>query len=367
MDASSKLSLVDPFSLLLILLISIGSVQSLCCFDRIFSFGDSNTDAGNFCPKQGTSCFVLPYGETYFHKPNDRWCDGRLIVDFIAQAYELPLLPPSKAGNTPEYFQHGANFAVAASTALNHSAYLSLTGFSLSGEDNSLGIQVQSLKNLLPIISQGSNITDVMKSSLFLVGEIGGVDYIFGGLLQNKTVEEMKTWVPNVIAAISSALNDLINHGATTLVVPGNYAFGCAPWFMSVLKSDNNSDYDNLGCIKKANEISVYHNTMLMEELAKQRLLHPLTKIVYADYYGAQSQLFLNAKTLGFSAPLSACCGAPGQPYNFSTRIPCGAKGSQSCPDPAKYISWDGDHLTEAANNIIANEILYGPYTFPPL
>lgn len=45
-----------------------------------------------------------------------------------------------------------------------------------------------------------------MTSSLFVVGEIGGVDYI-GGLSNNRSVEEMRSWVPSVVAAISSAVN----------------------------------------------------------------------------------------------------------------------------------------------------------------
>jgi lysophospholipase L1-like esterase len=69
---------------------------------------------------------------------------------------------------------------------------------------------------------------------------------------------------------------------------------------------------------------------------------------------------------VGFSAPLFACCGAPGQPYNYSNNVLCGATGSQVL-DPAKYISWDGDHLTEAANKLIAEEILSGAYASPPL
>ncbi|XP_078170532.1 GDSL esterase/lipase At1g28580-like [Carex rostrata] len=363
---SFKLSPVVLIFLFLILLISTDAVKSLCCFDRIFIFGDSMTDTGNGCPMQGGSCQPPPYGETYFHKPNGRWCDGRLIVDFIAEAYGLQLPPPSMAGNTPEYFQHGASFAVAGSMALNNSAYKSVTGLNRPGEDHSLGIQLQSLKDLLPIIAQGSNTSAVMTSSLFVVGEIGGVDYI-GGLVNNISVEEMRSWVPSVVAAISSAVNDLISQGATTLIVPGNYAVGCAPWFLAQFQSNNTEDYDIFKCIKRVNELSVYHNTLLMEELTKQRLLHPLTKIVYADYYGAQSQLFLNAKALGFTDPLYACCGAPGEPYNWSVNIQCGSQRSQSCPDPAKYISWDGNHLTEAANHKIANEILYGPYAFPPL
>lgn len=46
----------------------------------------------------------------------------------------------------------------------------------------------------------------VMARSLFVVGEIGGVDYI-GGLVNKKPLEEMKTWVPHVVASIISAVN----------------------------------------------------------------------------------------------------------------------------------------------------------------
>lgn len=83
------------------------------------------------------------------------------------------------------------------------------------------------------------------------------------------------------------------------MIVPGNYAFGCAPWFLTLFQSNNVDDYDSTGCIRRINELSVYHNAVLITELAKLRLLYPHTKIVYADYYGAHTQLILNAKTLG--------------------------------------------------------------------
>ncbi|KAJ4758241.1 GDSL esterase/lipase [Rhynchospora pubera] len=354
------------FSLFGALLISIDTVQSLSSFDRVFSFGDSMADTGNACRSMGAqNCPAMkaPYGETYFHQPNGRWSDGRVVADFIAQAYGLAPMPPSMGGNTPEYFQNGASFAVAAARALNNSAYKTVTGMDPPDQnDFSLGTQFRSFKDLLPTISQGSSVDCVMSSSLFIVGEIGGVEYLFG-FSKNKSVAEMKSWVPYIVAAISSAVNDLINLGATTLIVPGNYAVGCAPGYMTIFQSDNPADYDILtGCLKRLNKFTVYHNTMLMKELVKLRLLHPLANIIYADYYGAQSQLYLNK--LDFPAPLYACCGGPG-PYNSS--LQCGVQGSQTCPNPENYISWDGGHLTEAANNAIANGILYGPFAFPPL
>jgi hypothetical protein len=80
-----------------------------------------------------------------------------LIHANAAQAYGLPLPPPSTAGNTQKYFQHGAAFAVAAAPALNYSAYKQVTGLNPPGDDHSLSIQLQSFKDLLPVISQGSS------------------------------------------------------------------------------------------------------------------------------------------------------------------------------------------------------------------
>lgn len=80
------------------------------------------------------------------------------------------------AGNTPEYFQHGASFASAAWTALNNSAYKRVTGLNSTGKDHSLDIQLQSLKDLLPIIAQGSSkhilpITSLIWNRVYLILE----------------------------------------------------------------------------------------------------------------------------------------------------------------------------------------------------
>jgi hypothetical protein len=55
-----------------------------------------------------------------------------------------------------------------------------------------------------------SGVKAVMASSLFVVGEIGGVDYIVG-LTKKKSMEEMRLWVPNVVDAIISAINVKFN------------------------------------------------------------------------------------------------------------------------------------------------------------
>ncbi|KAJ4794666.1 GDSL esterase/lipase [Rhynchospora pubera] len=92
-------------------------------FTSIFSFGNSYTDTGNYQILAARAGLLnssvefppYPYGITFFGQPAGRFCDGRLIIDFITEVYSLPFLQPSKAQNAS--FTHGANFAVAAASA----------------------------------------------------------------------------------------------------------------------------------------------------------------------------------------------------------------------------------------------------------
>ena len=66
----------------------------LCgCYKRIFSFGDSIIDTGNFVHMSGNGSSrykELPYGMTFFGRPTGRSSDGRLIIDFIGKQARSP-------------------------------------------------------------------------------------------------------------------------------------------------------------------------------------------------------------------------------------------------------------------------------------
>jgi hypothetical protein len=57
-------------------------------FPAIFNFGDSNSDTGGLA-----AGFAFPVGppngQTYFLKPSGRFSDGRLIIDFLSNVYNL--------------------------------------------------------------------------------------------------------------------------------------------------------------------------------------------------------------------------------------------------------------------------------------
>ncbi|KAK6154491.1 hypothetical protein DH2020_008739 [Rehmannia glutinosa] len=100
--------------------LSNGHPFKICKFDRIYQLGDSISDTGNLIrevPIGASTAFArLPYGESFFKNATGRCSNGLLMIDFIAMAAGLPLLPPYKDINGD--FRHGVNFAVAGSTAL---------------------------------------------------------------------------------------------------------------------------------------------------------------------------------------------------------------------------------------------------------
>ncbi|XP_044947846.1 GDSL esterase/lipase ACHE-like [Hordeum vulgare subsp. vulgare] len=48
----------------------------------VFNFGDSNSDTSDMAATKAWR-IAPPEGRALFHRPTDRFCDGRLIIDFL--------------------------------------------------------------------------------------------------------------------------------------------------------------------------------------------------------------------------------------------------------------------------------------------
>nr|DAD19371.1 TPA_asm: hypothetical protein HUJ06_020834 [Nelumbo nucifera] len=53
-------------------------------YPAVFNFGDSNSDTGGLIAAGIGDRLEPPNGQTYFLKPSGRFCDGRLIIDFLS-------------------------------------------------------------------------------------------------------------------------------------------------------------------------------------------------------------------------------------------------------------------------------------------
>lgn len=70
--------------------VAIDDGSKKCDFSAIFNFGDSNSDTGGLSAAFGQP--GPPFGESFFHHPVGRYCDGRLIIDFIGTIYILSFI-----------------------------------------------------------------------------------------------------------------------------------------------------------------------------------------------------------------------------------------------------------------------------------
>ena len=61
-----------------------GSASSDFNYPAAFNFGDSNSDTGGRIAA-GFEPMPPPYGSTFFGGPAGRFCDGRLILDFLSK------------------------------------------------------------------------------------------------------------------------------------------------------------------------------------------------------------------------------------------------------------------------------------------
>ncbi|CAO2209431.1 unnamed protein product [Urochloa humidicola] len=203
-------------------------------YTSIFSFGDSYIDTGNivilYDGLTGTPGVLIarpPYGMTFFGRPNGRASDGRLAIDFIAEALGLPLLPPSLASN--QSFRRGANFAVGGATALDREFFVDEGFKAVSPFNISLSVQLGWFDALKPsFCGSPQECKEYFAEALFIVGELGWNDYGIM-LLAGKSVDEVGSHVTEIIGNICAATERLMERGAKTVVVSADGVRGGEP------------------------------------------------------------------------------------------------------------------------------------------
>ncbi|GFP85050.1 GDSL esterase/lipase at3g48460 [Phtheirospermum japonicum] len=364
--ASTNISLT--ISLVLILLSS--ASPALCSagpspFKKLYAFGDSYTDTGNTMTSTGPTAFNYvsnpPYGVTFFHHPTNRYSDGRIVVDFVAEALSLPYLPPYR--NPKANQSHGLSFAVGGATAIRHGFFLK-NNITFNLVRQSLQTQLVWFNNIME--SKGckdskttpSECKAVLGDSLIWLGEIGANDYTcsLGSSLSSQVIQDL------AINSVAGFLQVLLSKGAKYIIVQGLPPTGCAPYSFSLASPD---DRDEMGCVASMNRIALAHNAALQARLSTIKSQNPQSVIVYADYYNSHLTLLQNPTKYGFKQSYRACCGYGGGPYNFDVFNPCGSASSTSCADPGEYVNWDGAHFTEAAYKVITDSFLKGKFCSP--
>ncbi|KAM6589399.1 hypothetical protein CsatA_012004 [Cannabis sativa] len=352
------------------------TTTSPCKFPAIFNFGDSNSDTGGLSAVYGQ--VPLPHGETFFHRPAGRYCDGRLVIDFIAESFGLPYLS-AYLDSIGSNFSHGVNFATAGSTVRPQNTTFRQTGYSPISLDvqyneyydfhtrsQTFRAKDEVFKKLLPK-------AEVFSDALYTI-DIGQNDLTAGYFL-NMTSSEVKAYVPDVLDQFKKIVENIYSQGGRYFWIHNTGPFGCLPYVLERLPYKV-SEIDKAGCASPYNEVAKFFNQALKEVVIQLRKDLPLAAITYVDVYSAKYSIISDPKKYGFKQPLVACCGHGGK-FNYDKNIGCGwgkiiVKGKEillgkSCEDPSVWVNWDGIHFTEAANKWVYDQIVNGAFSDPPI
>lgn len=358
--------------ILTLLLISSSIANSIeFNYPAVFNFGDSNSDTGGLVAGIGDG-LDPPNGQTYFHRPSGRFCDGRLIVDFLMDAMDLPFLNPYLDSLGTPSFRQGCNFATAGCTILPATPS-SVSPFSF-------GIQVaQFLRfkaRVLELLAQGKKLQKYLPTEDYFVKglytfDIGQND--LAGGFYSKSLDQVLASIPTILMEFETGIKKLYDQGARNFWIHNTGPLGCLAQNVAKFGKDS-SKLDELGCVNPHNQAAKLFNLQLHALCKKLQGQFSDANVTYVDIFRIKSDLIANYSRYGFEEPIMACCGYGGAPLNYDSRIACGqtkvingtSVTAKGCSDSSEYVNWDGIHYTDAANQYVSSQILTGKYSDPP-
>ncbi|KAK3412227.1 hypothetical protein EUGRSUZ_I01017 [Eucalyptus grandis] len=322
-----------------------------------FIFGDSLVDAGNNNYLQTLSKANIPPNGIDFRasggNPTGRFTNGRTIGDIVGEElgqpnYAVPFLSPNSTGKA---ILSGVNYASGGGGILNATGRIFVNRLSLDIQVDYFNITRKQLDSLLGP-SQAKDY--LMKKSIFSI-TIGSNDFLNNYLLPVLSIGARASQTPDAF------IDDMINHLRNQLTrlyqldarkfVLGNVGpIGCIPYQKTInqLSSDQ--------CVDLANQLARQYNSRLQDLLTELNENLPGATFVHANVYDLVMELITNYDNYSFTTATTACCGNGGQ---FAGIVPCGPVSSL-CSDRSTHVFWDPYHPSEAANLILAKQLVDG-------
>ncbi|KAL0424251.1 UNVERIFIED_CONTAM: GDSL esterase/lipase [Sesamum radiatum] len=301
-------------------------------FPAIYNFGDSNSDTGGISAAFGG--FLHHMAKVSFQGLQEE-----------PEHLGLPYLS-SYLDSIGTNFGHGANFAAGGSAIRRQNETIFQSGISPFSLDVQTVHLIGSKRKILRYITEND---------------------LVAGFRQLST-PRLRAAIPDIVNQLAAAVTHLYQQGARAFWIHNTGPVGCLPTATLYIRKAKTDKY---GCNKDQNGMALEFNRQLKARVSKLRAELPQAALVYVDVYSAKYHLISNTKTYGFMDPLKICCGH----HESNIHVWCGQRtlvnGSEvlgvSCGSPDSYISWDGIHYSQAANQWIANHILNGSFSDPPL
>ncbi|XP_073285710.1 GDSL esterase/lipase At5g41890-like [Primulina huaijiensis] len=337
------------------------SLQILPSFSYTsFVFGDSLVDGGN-----NNYLFTLskadapPYGIDFTPsggQPTGRFTNGRTISDIVGEAIGAQSYPPPYlAPNAAAYSIHtGINYASGASGILDETGTLFIGRLPLKEQINNF----EKTREYIVSVMGVTNTTNLLKNAIFsiTIGSNDVINYFQRPMIpfigSNNVSPTM--FQDFLVSNLTLQLEQLYVFGARKFVVVGIGPLGCIPFIRAINLIPSGK------CSGEVNALVQGYNQKLQSKLDQMNKdLRPNAVFVYANSYDIFRDIILNYHKYGFEDNEGPCCGGYFPPFVCYKGRDVNSS-SYLCSDRKKYVFWDAYHPTEAANIVVANQLMNG-------
>ncbi|GAB2256829.1 hypothetical protein Droror1_Dr00022888 [Drosera rotundifolia] len=333
--------------LLLSLLLLVFVVTCEAKVPAIIVFGDSSVDPGNNnqVPTMARSDFA-PYGRDLpGGRPTGRFCNGKLVPDFISEAIGLKQLVPAylDPGYTIADFATGVSFA-SAGTGYDTATSNVLAVIPLWREVEYYKEFQQRLRDYL-----GEEKANVIISEALYMTSIGTNDFLenYYTLPQRRTQFTVEQYQDYLVRIAEDFLRQLYGLGARKFSFGGLPPMGCLP----LERATNVQGQQD--CNEEYNSVAWDFNAKLYELVDRLNVQLPGLKMALGNPFYILQELVLYPQDHGFEVTNRGCCGT-GQ---YEMGYVCN-QSPVTCPDASKYVFWDSFHPTERTNQLVADHLV---------
>ncbi|KAK6290182.1 hypothetical protein POUND7_001723, partial [Theobroma cacao] len=333
-------------SLVLVLVFLVANGDPLV--PAVIIFGDSVVDVGN---NNNLNTLIKanfpPYGRDFVtHRPTGRFCNGKLATDFTAEYLGFTSYPPAylsrdARGND---LLTGANFASAASGLYDRTANL----YRAIPLTQQLNYYKEYQTKVVNTVGK-AKANDIFAGAIHLLSA-GSSDYI-----QNYYINPMlnRVYTPDqfsdiLIRSYSTFIQNLYGLGARRIGVTTLPPTGCLPAAITLFGGGSNQ------CVTRLNQDAVAFNKKLNNTSESLLDKMPGLKLVVFDIYQPLLDMVMKPADNGFFESRRACCGTG----TLETSLLCNDRSLGTCTNATSYVFWDGFHPSEAANQVLAGNLL---------
>ncbi|CAL0321257.1 unnamed protein product [Lupinus luteus] len=302
--------------------------------NKLFVFGDSYVDTGNFL---NSGSYKPPSGVTYPGTPAGRFSDGRVLTDYIASFLKIDPPTPFSLKNSSN-FQNGINFAYGG------------TGFFKTLVDGpNVSVQISSFEQQ---IQQNAYSKSDLEASLVLVNS-GANDYTTFAL-KNMSFLEIQKFTESLVKEVSVNLRRIQSLGAGKIIVTLLQPIGCLP---TISVADG-----FLSCIDLLNLVSTNHNKLILQNVddLNKEIGKPVFKTL--DLYNSflttiQTMQKSRAENPSLMNPLEPCCAKDSAGFNCGKVDDKGEKRYSLCEKPELSFFWDNVHPSQNGWNSVYTQL----------